>query len=316
MGKKVKKKKAGMAKRQQQKRFKKAQAKRRLAGRTPKLVNSYKGLQKVLSTLPTLAFATGVQEIQFNLEELKQRLDQGEADPHILTRLITGEVLQKLHGALTSIEARAIPQSPSEVLAKATIYALEHSEEIPLFMNPLLIGMYLRDKATVLGTPLQSSEIIKAVQNYEDTYGDLLQSLSGESEEETDDDLENVETDTDDHEGTAQEVFLASNVLDEFLSSLSSFSEAQQARIEEDVEVFLEDYADRAPDQWNAEYVDAFLGKWVIENLNPMVEDVVSMQNSLQPFFMFLQRKSIITESALTGILPLLADKAKYTKLL
>ena len=85
-------------------------------------------------------------------------------------------------------------------------------------------------------------------------------------------------------------------------------------RVEEDVEVFLEDYVETTPDQWNQAFVQNFFGNWFIPEMNPIEEDLISMQKSLKLFFKFLSEKEIIPTASAQGALAVLEDENAHTQ--
>ncbi|MGK5095311.1 hypothetical protein WDW89_25275 [Deltaproteobacteria bacterium TL4] len=315
MAKKVKQKKSGMERRRQQKTHKKTLQRRSSASRPSQQPQSYKELEKVLSSLPTLAFDTELDSLAFDPQQLQQLLDSQLAEPMIISQLVTPDYLEMLQQRLRSIETKSAPNAPQHLLTKATLYALEHNAEIPMFMNPLIIALYLKEKAKLEGTPLTVSSIKQAVSAYEIKYVEMLEDLQEDPEA-----FQNFEEAVIDEESmpVAEEKpsYLETACLEEYYASLSEFSAYERERYREDIEVFLEDYDQIPPEEWSRDFLDTFLGEWGIENLNPTEEDVISMQKSLHHFFQFLRQKQIISEAFENEAVVLLQDQKRYIQLL
>ena len=315
MAKKVKPKKSGMVKRQEQKRTKKAQYRRLTASRAPKQINSMKEAHKALAKLPTLAFSPELEDIQLDSQAIKESLDAGKSDPVILAELFAPELIAEIQRRVTVIEDDSAPQSPQNILAKATLYALESQSEIPVFANPLLIAIYLRSRATALGETMEVSEIIGAVDGYERNYSELMAEMTNPDAHAHD--HEHLETEYDEPSvvvSEKKEQFISKEILDQYFESLGEYPQDQQDRMQEDVEVFLDDYIQSPPEEWGTEMVEDFLGSWVPQNLNPMEDDLLSMQRTLNHFFEYLVKETLLSAESADKMFPLLKDEETYKR--
>ncbi|MBF0353086.1 MAG: hypothetical protein HQM11_18800 [SAR324 cluster bacterium] len=303
MAKKVKKRKSGMEKRRQQKTQKKSLQKRKHSSRSPQQIQSYKQLQKILINLPTLAYHADFQDVAFEGDAITSLKNEGLSEPDIIGRLITPEFKNMLKEKLAKIEMDNAPQSQNGLFAKATIYAIDNEQEIPLFVNPLLVAIYLRSLARIDGQELSVSEVGKAVKAYEERNTAIIESMLNKDneheliEEMLDEEL-NVSGDREPHETYVEE-----NVLDAFQESLSHLNPDDVALIMDDVDTFIEEYVQTPVSEWTVEYVTEFTNTWFVQNMNPLPEDVDGMKKSLTLFVRFLEQENSMSKSIAEAII-------------
>ena len=169
---KKKVRKAGMVKRQQAKKHTKAQERRKFASRrmisNPQAATQ-KRLEELLSTLPFLAFSERFEDLKFDIQAVKEELEAKTPEPLLLMRLLTEEFLEGFRARFEEFEKETTPQSPDNLLAKATIHQLDHSNEIPHLSNPMIVAVYLKTRAEALGEVALTRETIHdALNDYEE----------------------------------------------------------------------------------------------------------------------------------------------------
>ena len=162
--KKGKTKKSGMEKRRQDKRHRKMVKRKKLMNhRSPTQITSPHQLEKLLKTLPNLAFDPMLLDLYLDEKMMKELIEEGLEEPQILSRLLTPEFLKELEGRLEDVEDSAVPQSPKALLAKASRHQLQNSEEIPYLSNPLLFAFFLKTRAKAEGNPMKLADLPNAI---------------------------------------------------------------------------------------------------------------------------------------------------------
>ena len=76
----------------------------------------------------------------------------------------------------------------------------------------------------------------------------------------------------------------------------------KQQQVEDDLEVFLVDFEPPPISEWDSELIKNFLGKWFMENANPLEEDLVSMRESLLSLFNFLAKEDLLPDGFLNTL--------------
>ena len=105
-----------MEKRRQDKRHRKMVKRKKLMNhRSPTQITSPHQLEKLLKTLPNLAFDPMLLDLYLDEETMKELIEEGLEEPQILSRLLTPEFLKELEGRLEDVEDSAVPQSPKEI---------------------------------------------------------------------------------------------------------------------------------------------------------------------------------------------------------
>ena len=329
MAKKQKPKKAGMVRRKQQKQHQKNVQRRKNRLKRPASINSPKQLEKLLGTLPLLAFDPALDDLRMDVEAFKEHHEKlasaqktgALTDPLIFGKLIDEAFLQKLTDRLNEMEEDASPTSARGMLIRATLHQLENSAEIPHLANPLLVAIFLRTRADGLGEPLERDGIQQAMDEFEERNAEFLDHASEHPELLKT--LGNFDTSEDSEDATSEEeVELPTLVerdpavdletLEAFWEQLQTESEEERERVEEDLELFLDDFAPPASAEWTPELIESFMSDWFLQNANPLEEDLDSMKGSLARFLEFLVTRGAAPESLRDVILPRLADPEHY----
>lgn len=323
MAKKSKKQKAGMLKRKQQKKTKKALQRRQVSSRLPQQPNSEKELQKLLQRIPILAYEPELDSMRFDQGALATELDAETTDPVIIMKLLNPDFLAEFEKQMKIMEERVETDMQKNLMVKGMLYALEH-DEMPHFVNPLIVAIYLRTKADLASETLSPGQILKAVEQYEVDHMELIESLIEATKEQeaaaaevesSEPQLPEVEGEEVEGELVAPEakvLQLDEETTDVFFDSLDALEDEARERVIEDVETFLEDYVSVPPEQWSTEVLDDFLGNWFVENLNPVVDDLISMQQSLEKLFHYLGAQGKIPAEVLEPAIALLQDHETY----
>ena len=89
---------------------------------------------------------------------------------------------------------------------------------------------------------------------------------------------------------------------------------SEQELLEEDLEMFLDEYQPPNIKEWTSEMLEHYLNSWFIENANPLQEDLESMQKSLLHLIRFLHEKTLIPTEVGEVMIPRLEDPLRYTK--
>jgi hypothetical protein len=305
---KKKVRKAGMFKRQQAKKHIKAQQRRQFASR--KMVSNpqastQKSLEELLSTLPFLAFSERFEDLKFDVEEVKLELEAQTPEPLLLMRMLTEDFLQGFRARFEEFERETTPQSPDNLLAKATVHQLDHSSEIPHLSNPMIVAIYLKTRAEALGEePLNRETIHNALNDYEVRNSDLIELISEKpgaliygpeaklpktATEEIDDEI-SYESDTEKAERIPP---ISEDVLVNFRKSLD-WPELELSRLEEDLEMFLDDFQPPMYQEWTPNLIDEFINDWFVREANPLEEDMISMRRTMLYFLRYLRDQSLL----------------------
>ena len=311
MAKKTKQQKAGMLKRKKQKQTKKAIDRRRVASRMPQKPKSEKEVQKILQRLPVLAYEPELLDLYFEESLLRAQLEEESLEPQILKNLISDEFLTEFQERLEKMQARTSGEMQKNLMVRGMLFSLEH-DQMPHFANPLIVAIFLRSKARIEGNTLELPQIFKAVDAYEksntETIEDMIKSSQTETEAET--------TETEAHESVDETPPapppIDSALMEAYFQTLKEFETEVEERMREDVEVFLEEYVRCPVEEWSAEMLDDFLGNWFVKNLHPVVDDLISMQSTLEHFISFLAKQEKISAERMQTILPLLQDNETY----
>ena len=305
---KKKVRKAGMVKRQQAKKHTKAQQRRKFASRrmisNPQAATQ-KRLEDLLSTLPFLAFSERFEDLQFDIQKVKEELEAKTPEPLLLMKLLTEEFLEGFRARFEEFERETTPQSPDNLLAKATIHQLDHSNEIPHLSNPMIVAVYLKTRAEALGEEALTRETIHgALTDYEVRNSELIELISespGEliygpeatipGSEDSGIDVEPFADNESEEDGRVPPI--SEKVLANFRESLD-WSEEDLSRLDEDLEVFLDDFQPPVYQEWTPDLIDEFINEWFVREANPLEEDLASMRKSMLYFLRFLREKSLL----------------------
>ena len=305
---KKKVRKAGMVKRQQTKKHTKAQQRRKFASRrmssNPQAATQ-KRLEELLSTLPYLAFSERFEDLKFDVQAVKEELEATTPEPLLLMRLLTDEFLEEFRARFEEFERETTPQSPDNLLAKATIHQLDHSNEIPHLSNPMIVAVYLKTRAEELGDDTLTRETIHdALNDYEVRNSDLIELISESPSEliygpeaqipnSSISEFEGrVSTDSNSEE-VVRVPPIPETVLADFRESLD-WTEEELSRLDEDLEVFLDDFQPPVYQEWTPDLIDEFINEWFVKEANPLEEDLESMRKNMLYFLRHLREKSLL----------------------
>jgi hypothetical protein len=310
---KKKPRKAGMAKRQQQKKHQRAQQRRKLAIARPRQkpqMAAQKELEDLLGTLPFLAFRPEFEGIGFDPNLIKQELEDKTPEPLILMRLLTTDFLAAFTARFEEFERSTVERSPDNLLAKATLHQLAHSAEIPHLSNPMIVALYLKARAVAMDVPAPTQETIHSeLEAYEERNRELIEQISVDPSQ-----LEygpmallpdHIDLGEDAPEDAAEPeredaadipAPLPAEVLENFYASLDVDEEAKE-RIIEDLETFLEDFGPSHYTNWTPALIDEFIDEWFVKEANPLEEDLQSMRGSILHLLRYLRDQSLLPDT-------------------
>lgn len=304
MAKKIKQKKSGMLKRQQQKRQNKM-IRRRLAmpNRAPQQTGSTEQLEQLLSTLPTLAFEPELLDLRMNKSELKTMLEGDRTEVDVLMELLTDDFIADLDQRLGQVEAVNSEKSIKSVLAKATRHQISNSEKIPYLSNPVLIAIFLKTRADIEGVELNLAGLPAAMEEFDARNHDFIQELTSDLESsENDSPAVKVEAEEDLLDEVESEKMTPAIDDEVYKKFVELIDEDKKEQVEEDLEVFLVDFQPPPLAEWNLKLVKQFMSKWFVEFANPLEEDLESMRSSLSLFFEFLDEEKILPDTCYNDV--------------
>tara|TARA_Y100001970_G_C14244877_1_gene867424 strand:+ start:2598 stop:3527 length:930 start_codon:yes stop_codon:yes gene_type:complete len=309
MAKKLKQKKTGMVRRQQIKRHKKKIRRRLLMpSRRQKIQESPEKIEQILAALPKLAFEPEMNDLKMNPSELKLLLEKNLAEIDIFSQLLTDSFINELKSRLANIVETNPEKSINSILAKVTQHQIENKEDIPYISNPLLIAIFLKTKAFLVGEDLSLDNLHQAMEAFnirnENTLSALSENFPDNGRFEKN---KIISTEPKDNESNkTKKPIIEKSVYKKFIEL---FPKQKQQRIEDDLEVFLVDFQPPPLAKWNRSIIENFIGKWFVENANPMEEDLVSMRESLLALFKFLYEEKLISKTFITEVSSFLEKK-------
>jgi hypothetical protein len=86
---------------------------------------------------------------------------------------------------------------------------------------------------------------------------------------------------------------ISEEVLADFRESLD-WSEEDLSRLDEDLEVFLDDFQPPVYQEWTPDLIDEFINEWFVREANPLEEDLASMRKNMLYFLRYLREKSLL----------------------
>ena len=257
------------------------------------LVDQKDQLEKLLKTLPNLAFDPMLLDLYLDENMMKELIEEGLEEPQILSRLLTQEFLKDLERRLEDVEDSAVPQSPKALLAKASRHQLQNSEEIPYLSNPLLFAFFLKTRAKAEGNPMKLADLSNAIREFEERNSEWIAEASENPELLKNEVEEDVETQVED---TGQEQF-PEDLMQELEKEYENLPQQRADRMREDLELFLEDFSPSTKfDQWTTSMIDDFFMNWFVEHANPTDEDKQSMRETMLHFLQFMRERKILVE--------------------
>ncbi len=319
MAKKKKQKKAGIEKRRKNKQQRKTATKRRELAKQPvqKKISPAK-LKQNLKNIPSLIFEPELEELAFSPDQIKEAQSQQEKVPEQIGFLASPEFTEKLKTQLDSMKERFEQQGDTNktMMAHAIIYFMEQ-ENAPPFLNQIVVAMYFNALHQIENDePLTLKELNGQLREYDKEWSEYLQEKA-----EVLSSLESAEQveGEDDASEAALEPSIFESVVEEFVNYLEteqSLEDEQRERMQEDVEVFVNDYFEDKGitelDSLRSRKVKTFLESWFITNMHPTKEDLETMIDSLDSFFNFTVQKEKISPEKGKEILELLQDKETF----
>ena len=302
MAKKRKQKKTGMLKRQKEKRQKKMiQRRKAMPKKNSQQGGSPQQLEQLLNTLPTLAFEPELTDLNMGEEKLRTLLESEKTEVEIILELLTEEFIADLDQRLEQLESAHSEKSIKSVLAKATRHQIENSDKIPHLSNPVLIALFLKTRSAVEGEKLDLNSLPAAMEEFEKRNHDFIQELTKQMEGSEKDDsiLEEDGELLDEEKPKERTPAIETDVYKKFMKLVPP---EKQEQVEEDLEVFLVDFEPPPISEWDSELIKNFLGKWFMENANPLEEDLVSMRESLLSLFKFLAKEDLLPDGFLNTV--------------
>ena len=292
----------------------------------PQQPSSEREVQKILERIPILAYEEELNDLRFDAETMRSYQDTDESEPDLLEKLVSPEFIEDCKERLEKMNDRTKGDMQKNLMVKGAAFTLGE-KQMPLVINPLIVAIYLRSKADLAGEVLALPQIIKAVGTYETNNLEYIekqfesitaktQNPEGSLEDEEaivdGDVIADEEAQSDVITGTVEKPSIDEELMVVYYQTLQELGEEEEERMKDDLEELIENYVTRPMEAWNAEMVDDFLGNWFIKNLNPMLDDLVSMQNTLEHFFQFLGQQEKIVPEEMQKIMLLLQDKEKY----
>lgn len=302
MAKKIKQKKSGMIRRQQKKRHqKKIRRRSSMSSRNQNNQESSEKIEQLLSALPTLAFEPELTDLKMNESELISLLNKSLTETEIFSKLLTDSFISEFKSRLTQIVESNPEKSIKSILAQATQHQLENGEKSLYVSNPLLIAIFLKNKAASEGNELEMKDLTNEIKKFNERNEKALRNFT---ENLPDNEIANLNEESndqfDEYISPKKPLHLIEpSVYKKFLENLPLH---KKQRIEDDLEVFLEDFQPPALEKWDNDLVKSFLEKWFIENANPMKEDLESMHESLIYLFQFMNEENLLSKDFINEV--------------
>ena len=296
-----KQKKSGMLKRQQQKRHKKMIRRRKIMPkRKPQLQNSPQ-IEKLLNTLPTLSFEPELVDLYMDKARLMELMKSDQTEPEMLINLVSEEFVSELDQRLAMLEAAHSDKSIKSALAKATRHQLAESSNIFSLSNPVIVAIFLKTRSALEGRELDLAGLPGAMKEFEQNNHEQIKLLTKQIQADEKEGLISVADEEHDEQEVAEKSVppIAEEILKQFLDFVPA---EKQERTEEDLEVFLFDFQPPNIKEWDSGMVKHFIGKWFIENANPLEEDLDSMRETLLSLFQFLDGEKLLPEGVLDQV--------------
>ena len=234
-------------------------------------------------------------DLKMNRSELMDLMTKSLTETEIFSKLLTDSFISDIKSRLTQIVESNPEKSLKSILARATQHQLENAEKSLYISNTLLIAIFLKNKASVEGNELilenLANEIKKFNERNEKALSNLTENLPDNesfnfNEEENEPFKEDMSTKT-------PLPVIEPSVYRKFLGHLPN---QEKQRIEDDLDVFLEDFRPPPMDGWDKNLVKNFFENWFIENANPMEDDLEGMRESLMHLFKFLNTEKLISK--------------------
>jgi hypothetical protein len=253
----------------------------------------------------------------FSPEQIKDAQSQQEKMPDQIAMLASPEFTGKLKTQLDLMKERLEQQGDSNktLMAHAIIYFMEQ-DNAPPSLNQIVVAMFFNSLHLIDNEePLTLKELNLQLREYDKEWSEYLKEKSNALSS-----LESVEeVESDEEPELTIEPSLFEGIVDEFVSYLESeqsLEEEQRERMQEDVEVFVNDYFEDKGitelETLRSRKVKTFLESWFINTMHPTKDDLETMIDSLNSFFNFTVQKDKISPEKGKEILELLQDKEVF----
>ena len=328
MAKKKKQKKAGIAKRKTNKLQRKNASKKKLISQKPvqKKLSPSKVKQN-LKNIPSLIFEPELEKIAFTKEQIEAVRNQYEKVPDQIEALGTPDFLDNLKEQHEVMKERfeAENNTNKTMMAHAIIYFMEE-ENAPAFLNQIVVAMYLNAiNVMEQRENLQLKELNSLLKDYDRDWSDYLKEKADQLSPTVDgiEEPEIAEPGLTEEEEKLIAPSAFENILDkfaEYLNSELSLDEETRERMQEDVEVLVNDYCEEKEitslESLRARKIKTFLEGWFIKTMHPTKEDLEKMIESLEIFFKFAGIREMIPREKSKEIISVLEDRETYLSLL
>ncbi len=325
MAKKNKQKKAGLEKRRKNKQQRKVATKRKLIAKKPiQQKMSPSKLKQNLKNLPSLVFEPELEEIAFTKDQIETVREEYEKIPDQIEALGTPEFQEKLKAQHEAMKVRFEQEGDANkgMMVHAILYFMEQ-ENAPAYLNQIAVAMYY-NAANLIdeGEPLELKQLNILLRNYDRTWAEYLQEKT--------DSLANFDIEQDAMGAAPEEdlsdeekEMIAPSAFEETIEEFAAFMESEgsleedvRERIQEDIEVLVNDFFEEKEitsfDNVRARKVKNFLEGWFIRVMHPTKEDMENMLQSLETFFKFVSKTEKLPLEKCEEIMEILSNKEVY----
>ncbi|MDH5559874.1 MAG: hypothetical protein OEY59_03375 [Deltaproteobacteria bacterium] len=319
MAKKKKQKKAGIAKRQQNKNLKRKAIKRKIQSDKPvqqKMTMSK--VKKSLKNIAQLVYEPELREIAFSKEDVATVDSRFEKTPEKIEALATSEFLEKFKAQLKGMEERLeLEKNPDKlVMVQAVTYYVNQEQSLS-FMNQVIVAMYLYAEAIYGGQepPEKLEQLNLLLRDYDITWKDYLEERYRQLEaSKVTEAEETLEGEAEAEEVMADTVFeKIEGELDVYLGEQKDLSDDAVERVKEDVQVLLDDYFEEKSigklEDLRPRRLSNFLENWFVQTMHPTRDDLAQMYDSLKIFIDFTHKAQKIEEDKISEFREILAKK-------
>ncbi|MBU2513105.1 hypothetical protein KJ966_17325 [bacterium] len=325
MAKKTKQKKAGLEKRRKNKQQKRVATKRKLIAKRPVQQKiSPSKLKQNLKNLPSLIFEPELQEISFTKEQIETVRTTHEKIPDQIEALGTPEFQEKLQAQHEAMKIRfdQLGDANKGMMVHAILYFMEQ-ENAPAYLNQIAVAMYYNAVSIIdNGEPLDLKQLNVQLRDYDRTWAEYLQektnSLASFSM-----DQESVAASMEDDLSEEDKEKIAPSAFEEIIEEFAAYMESEgsleedvRERIQEDVEVLVNDFFEEKEitsfDTVRARKIKNFLEGWFVRVMHPTKEDMKNMLQSLEIFFKFIGEKELLPQEKYDEIIEVLGNREEY----
>ena len=323
MAKQKKQKKTGLLKRKKEKLDKKKALKRKAqAQKKPEAKRlSMSKVKKNLKNLPLLIFEPELKEISFSADTVKKAQSEHERLPDQIESAATSEFQDKLKEKFTVLKEKfdANGDVNKGMMVNAMQYYMDQ-EHSPTFMNQIIVGMYLNavQKLESPDADITLDNLNIQLKEYDKTWASYLEERMTEFDnkvKEAANNGSNMDVEADESSPLPTSPF--ETILNDFETDLvkqESLNDETKERIQEDIEVLLNDYCeDKEINEFESlikiRKIKNFIESWFIRMMHPTAEDLGNMVDSLLFFFKYLQDNESRYKVTTDEIIDFLTDK-------